>query len=161
MFNKTVKSGGDAPVAEPPARSSLSAPRSNAVPSIISADLVIEGNLKSSGEIQIDGRVIGDIESRSVTVGQTAEVQGQVSCESARINGSLSGEIRAKSVIISKTAQIRGDVVHETVAIETGAHVEGHLRRIERETTERLPPPAAEAFEEEDRLDAETGPLPT
>ena len=74
MFNKTVKSGGDAPVAEPPARSSLSAPRSNAVPSIISADLVIEGNLKSSGEIQIDGRVIGDIESRSVTVGQTAEV---------------------------------------------------------------------------------------
>jgi len=142
MFNKTSKAD-EAVTSDAPARTAAPPARSNAVPSIISADLVIEGNMRSSGEIQIDGRVVGDIESRSLTIGQTAEVQGLVSCETVRVNGSMSGEIRAKSVIIAKTAQVNGDIVHESVAIETGAHIEGHLRRADRQPAERLPPPNA------------------
>ncbi len=99
----------------------------------------VEGTLRSAGGIQVDGRVIGDVGSRSVTIGQEAHVQGQISCETARIDGYLSGEVRAKSVVISKSAHIAGDVVHETVAIEAGAHIEGSLKRISSEEAQRLP----------------------
>ena len=48
------------------------------VPSIISADLTITGNLQSDGDIQIDGQVDGDVLSRSLTIGQGAKVNGTV-----------------------------------------------------------------------------------
>ena len=33
------------------------------VPTIISVDMVVEGNLKTSGDVQVEGRVIGHIEA--------------------------------------------------------------------------------------------------
>ncbi len=114
--------------------------RVQSVPSIIAANLQVEGTLRSSGDIQIDGRVIGDVVSNAVTIGAEAHVQGQVTCETARIDGYLSGEVRAKSVVISKTAHITGDVVHETISIEAGAHIEGSMKRISSEEADQLPP---------------------
>ncbi|GAB5470780.1 MAG: polymer-forming cytoskeletal protein [Rhodospirillales bacterium] len=152
MFNKANKtSGAPATAMETPPRAPSSSTRAGAVPSIISADLVIEGNLHSTGDIQIDGRVIGDIQSRAVTIGQGADVQGHVACESARVNGRMSGEIKAKSVVISKSAEIVGDVIHESVAIEAGAHIEGSLRRIASEAAERLPAPDRADWSESDQ----------
>ena len=40
----------------------LAQPRPTGVPSIISADMTIRGNLKCAGRLQIEGTVLGDIE---------------------------------------------------------------------------------------------------
>jgi cytoskeletal protein CcmA (bactofilin family) len=47
------------------------AARSSA-PSIISADLVVSGTLTSTGDIQIDGRVEGDVRSAGLVIGDKA-----------------------------------------------------------------------------------------
>ncbi len=122
--------------------------RTSVAPSIIAANLQVEGTLRSAGDIQVDGRVIGDVISRAITIGTDAHVQGHVTCETARIDGYLSGELRAKSVVVSKSAHITGDVLHETVAIEAGAHIEGNLKRISSEEAARLPPPEGEDWAE-------------
>ncbi|MEO1193196.1 MAG: polymer-forming cytoskeletal protein [Pseudomonadota bacterium] len=158
MFSKSSKAAGSLPATVDTPRSTP-AGRGSAVPSIISADLLIEGTLRSSGDIQVDGRVVGDIESRSVTIGQGAELQGQVVCETIRVNGRVSGEIRAKSVVISKSAEIFGDVIHESLAVEAGAQIEGSLRRLGAETSGEIAAPEEQAWAEGDAEVVEAEPV--
>jgi len=109
-----------------------------AVPSIVSADLTIEGNLNSQGEIQVDGVVKGDIKCKALIVGVKGSVTGEVLAQTVRMHGSIKGMIRAKSVFLASTARMSGDVEHESLAIEPGAFMEGHCKRI----TEAAAPPA-------------------
>lgn len=112
---------------------------SSAVPSIISADLKIIGNLQSSGDIQVDGQVEGDVLSRTLTVGEGAIVKGSVRGETVRICGEVHGEVSASSVIIAKTARVSGDVVHQSLAIEAGAYLEGSIKRMEANRSPAVP----------------------
>lgn len=106
---------------------------SSGVPSLISPDLTIEGNLKSDGDIQLDGLVEGDVETRTLTVGEDGTVHGSVTAESVRICGKVDGEVRAGSVSLARTAEVRGDVVHDSLAVEAGAFIDGRCRPARRE----------------------------
>src|SRR5512145_3009840 len=55
-------------------------------PSVISAELKVVGNLICSGDVQIDGAVEGDVESRTVTIGEGAKVKGGTSAETVIIS---------------------------------------------------------------------------
>lgn len=101
------------------------------VPSIVSADLRIEGNLHSIGDVQIDGIVDGDISSKTLTVGEGAEVHGAIEAETLRICGSVEGEVSAKTVILTKTARVYGDVLHESLSVEAGALIHGFCKRLD------------------------------
>lgn len=101
------------------------------VPSIISADLRINGDLVCSGDVQVDGWVEGDIQSRNIVIGEGATVHGSLQAETVRICGLVKGEIRADSVVLEKTAKVTGDVLHKTLAIEQGAQLEGMCKRLE------------------------------
>lgn len=99
------------------------------VPSIISADLKITGDLISDGDIQLNGTLVGDIKTGSLTIGESAHVEGKVSAKEIRISGEVTGEVMAEDVTLTKSARITGDIIHESLSIESGADVEGHLRR--------------------------------
>ena len=101
------------------------------VPSIISPDLKIIGDLKSSGDIQIDGRIEGDINSRLLTVGEQATVEGCIVADTVRISGTVLGQVRAKTVHLDKKARVTGDITHEILTMEAGAFFEGQVRRME------------------------------
>ncbi|WP_019643890.1 bactofilin family protein [Novispirillum itersonii] len=100
------------------------------VPSIISADLSITGDLASTGEIQIDGTVEGDIECTVLIVGVNGSVTGEIKAETVRLHGRVTGQVRATTVFLAATARMTGDVMHESLAIEPGAFMEGHCRRM-------------------------------
>jgi cytoskeletal protein CcmA (bactofilin family) len=126
--NKTPVSG------KPTEKPMASAPSSKStVPSIISASLHVVGNLVSEGDIQIDGAVDGDIRTTIVTIGNSAEVKGEVVAESVTVHGRVEGTIRARTVILGKTARIDGDIYQETLAIEAGAHFEGNCRKLSKQ----------------------------
>jgi len=163
MFSKGSGKTPDVPVA-PPAESlnsgsnSSTMPKGVAVPSIISADLKITGNLTSSGDIQVDGAVEGDISSRTLTVGEDAHIDGSIVAESVRVCGQVSGEVRATSVTLAKTARVKGDIAHQSLSIEAGAYIEGNIRRLEPDSSsaeanvsviksmqQNAPPPPPEA----------------
>lgn len=106
-------------------------PKVPSPPSLLSTDLEITGNLKSDGEIQIDGVVNGDIFADVLIVGESAHVNGEITAESVRVHGHVTGQIKASSVSLAKTAHVLGDILHGNLAIEQGAFLEGHCRRIE------------------------------
>lgn len=107
------------------------APQKRAAPSILGADLRIVGDLISDGEIQIDGNIDGDVRTRSLLLGKSAIVKGEVVAESVRVHGTVNGQIKAQSVILAKTARVVGNIQHGTLSIETGAYLEGHCTRMD------------------------------
>jgi len=128
MFSKESKSNGTSTPTNGAVESRIS---HGGVPSIISADLTIVGNLKSSGDIQIDGTVEGDIDSRTLTVGEGATVKGSITAETVRVSGNIVGQVKANAVSLAKTAKVNGDITHETLTMEAGAFLEGGVRRLE------------------------------
>jgi cytoskeletal protein CcmA (bactofilin family) len=101
------------------------------VPSIISPDLEIVGDLKSDGEIQIDGTVKGDIKGHMLTVGEQGKVDGSTVAETVRIFGTVNGRVQAKTVRLDKSARVTADITHETLTIEAGAYFEGQVQSLE------------------------------
>ena len=95
------------------------------IPSIISADLKVEGNLISNGDIQIDGTVEGDVTSVGLTVGDAATVRGALEAESIRVYGTVIGTLTANSVVLAVSAKVDGDITHGTLSMEAGASFAG------------------------------------
>ena len=122
MFSKNSKTAVGSQSSQPVIKSSP--------PSIISADLKIVGDLSSNGEIQIDGTIDGDIRTNSLLVGETANIKGEIVADSVDVHGSINGQIKSRAVHLAKTAHVVADILHEDLAIETGAFLEGHCKRI-------------------------------
>lgn len=97
-------------------------------PSIISSDLVLRGNLVTTGDIQIDGNIEGNIRSQSVTIGEKASVNGEIIADDIAIRGRVVGTIRGRRVQLCSTCHVEGEILHETLAVETGAFFEGSCR---------------------------------
>jgi cytoskeletal protein CcmA (bactofilin family) len=103
-------------------------PRQLSAPSIISADMVINGTLVSSGDTQIDGRVEGDVRSVGLVIGDKAEIHGEILAEDVTVRGKVMGRIRARKVLLAATSHVEGDILHEAFAVESGAFFEGNCR---------------------------------
>jgi cytoskeletal protein CcmA (bactofilin family) len=112
----------------PRSQHQLGSPRTYAGPSIISSALVIVGRLESAGDIQIDGKVDGDVRGQAVRIGGTAVVKGTVTGDLVELAGSLEGKIEARSVVLSRTARMSGDIVHQSLQIEEGSYFNGASR---------------------------------
>jgi cytoskeletal protein CcmA (bactofilin family) len=102
--------------------------RTLSAPSIISADMVINGTITSTGDIQIDGRIEGDVRSVGLVIGDKAEIHGEVLAEDVTVRGKVVGKIRARKVLLAATSHVEGDILHEAFAVESGAFFEGNCR---------------------------------
>ncbi len=94
-------------------------------PSIITADVDIEGHLHSVGELQIDGNVHGDVRAHAVVIDVNGVVHGCVVAEEVVVRGRVVGPIRGIDVHIFTGAQVEGDVISTTLLIDKGAWLEG------------------------------------
>ncbi|SIO08069.1 protein CcmA, bactofilin family [Rhodovulum sp. ES.010] len=106
-----------------------STPKAKPPASILSSDLTVSGNLKTSGDIQVEGTIEGDIHAHLLTVGENATVRGEVLADDVVINGRVIGRVRGLKVRLTSTARVEGDIIHKTIAIESGAHFEGSVQR--------------------------------
>lgn len=121
----------DAVVPRPMTDYAPSVPRTKAAASVLSSDLTVVGNLKTTGDIQVEGTVEGDIRAHLLTVGETATIKGEIVADDIVVNGRVVGRVRGLKVRLTSTARVEGDIIHKTIAIESGAHFEGSVQRQE------------------------------
>ena len=134
----------EAPMTKPSMEFTPSAPKGKVSPSVLSADLTIVGNLRTTGDIQVEGTVEGDIRAHLLTVGETATIRGEIVADDIVVNGRVIGRVRGLKVRLTSTAKVEGDIIHKTIAIESGAHFEGSVQRQEDPLSSgRAPVPAA------------------
>jgi len=83
----------------------------------------IKGNIKSNGDLRIDGFITGHINaSGKVVVGSTGRVEGEISCQNADISGDVKANIRVSELLSLKAnAVVSGDIFTNKLAIEPGA----------------------------------------
>ena len=119
MFNKNDQ--------RPAARSG------NGTLSFLGAEVTVTGNIGGQGNLHIDGRVDGDVSCTSLIVGNSGQVNGNITADNAKIAGSINGTVAAKVLTIEASARITGDLSYDSVSVETGAQVDGRVKRLSRE----------------------------
>ncbi len=119
MFNKNDQ--------RPAARSG------NGTLSFLGAEVTVTGNISGQGNLHIDGRVDGDVSCTSLIVGNSGQVNGNITADNAKIAGSINGTVAAKVLTIEASARITGDLSYDSVSVETGAQVDGRVKRLSRE----------------------------
>ncbi len=88
---------------------------------------VIHGEVKSEGDIRIDGRVNGTLISKAkVVIGASGVVEGDVYCQNASIEGKVIGKLEVMDLLdLKKSAKIDGDIVTKKIVVEEGATFNG------------------------------------
>ena len=91
----------------------------------------LEGDLRTSGSIDVAGLVNGNIFVSEMTVAETGSIRGAIEAASIEINGHVEGKISADVVIVGKTAVVKGDIFFKnSLKTEEGADIEGYIKRI-------------------------------
>ena len=127
------------------------APKAKPPASVLSSDLHVTGNLKTTGDIQVEGTVEGDIRAHLLTIGEGATIKGEVIADDVVINGRIVGRVRGLKVRLTSTARVEGDIIHKTIAIESGAHFEGSVQRQDDPLNAKGKAPAQQPQEQQQR----------
>ena len=99
--------------------------------SYVGETMQLDGDLRSSGSIDIAGLINGSVFVSELTVVDTGSVRGSVEAATIEINGHVEGKISADSVIVGKTAVIKGDIFFKnTLKTEEGADIDGYIKRV-------------------------------
>ena len=99
--------------------------------SYVGETLQLEGDLRTSGSLDIAGLINGNVYVSEAIVSETGSVRGSIEASKIEINGHIQGKITADSIIIGKTAVIKGDVYFKnTLKTEEGADIDGYIKRI-------------------------------
>ena|SRR5688572_8620434 len=95
---------------------------------LIGAGTTIEGEIKSMGDIRIDGTIIGSVHSKSkVVIGATGQVQGDIQCQNADISGTVQGKtVVTEMLFLKSTAKLNGDISTGKLVVEVGASFTGN-----------------------------------
>ncbi|MBK6400109.1 MAG: polymer-forming cytoskeletal protein [Bacteroidetes bacterium] len=94
---------------------------------LIGAGTVIEGDIRSNGDIRIDGTVIGHVISKAkVVIGATGVVEGDVNSQNADVSGVIKGKTAVSELLFLKSSsKVIGDIVTGKLVVEVGATFTG------------------------------------
>jgi len=99
----------------------------NTTINLISIGTEITGDIKSNGDIRIDGSLKGNLNTKGkVVIGPTGKVNGEVICKNSEVSGFLEGKITVGQLLNLKAAsKILGDIATSKLSIEPGAIFSG------------------------------------
>jgi cytoskeletal protein CcmA (bactofilin family) len=88
------------------------------------------GNIETPGNIRIEGKIIGDIHSRSkVVVGPGAEIDGNIHSQTCEVEGLVKGSLKIQELLVLKpTSKVEGDIETGKLIVESGANFFGKCK---------------------------------
>jgi len=103
---------------------------------LISSGTDITGDIKSGGDLRIDGTLNGNLSTKGkVVIGPTGKVNGEVICKNSEVSGTVEGKITVHQLLILKvSSKIFGDIVTSKLSIEPGAIFSGNCKMSDNET---------------------------
>lgn len=102
-------------------------PNQNSALNMIGLGTVINGDLSSDGDLRIDGKINGQVSSKSkIAMGAGAEISGDVNARSADISGKIEGDVNiGETLFLRSSAKIKGNITTSKLVIESGAEFNG------------------------------------
>lgn len=138
MFNKSSSTSNSPTSPQPSApaeiplqsRNKMPQKSSGSAPSILGRDIVVNGEIKSDGDVQIDGRHEGNIVVNKLTVGEQGVINGTVKAKLVHVRGKIMGKIQANVVELAETANVTADITQDRLTIANGAFFDGNCSRL-------------------------------
>ena len=113
------------------------------IKSLIAQGSAIEGNLKFTDGLRIDGEVTGDIRAFDsgpsiLVISEAATVTGHIYADHVIINGCVVGPVHASELLeLQPKARITGDVSYKALEMHQGAVITGQLRPTHQELEDK------------------------
>ena len=113
------------------------------IKSLIAQGTCIEGNLKFTDGLRIDGEVMGDIRAVEggasiLVISESATVTGHIHADHVIINGRVMGPVHASELLeLQPKAKIAGDVSYKALEMHQGAVISGQLMPTSQEAEEK------------------------
>ena len=104
------------------------------IKSLIAQGSRIEGNLRFTEGLRVDGEVFGDLRANPdqpsiLVISEEAIVQGAIDADHVIINGSVKGPVNARELLeLQPRARIEGDVTYKALEMHQGAVISGQLK---------------------------------
>ena len=99
--------------------------------SLVGETMQLEGDLRSSGALDIAGLINGNVFVSEMIITETGSIRGAIEAGSIEINGHVEGKISADTIIVGKSAVIKGDIFFKnTLKTEEGADIDGYIKRV-------------------------------
>ena len=105
------------------------------VPSIISYDTKIKGDIWGGDTIHIDGKIEGNIMCNEVIIGTRGYILGDIKAKSLSVYGTVNGKIETEELFVAKNAKVIGNAYYNQIALEPGAYVEGNCIPMNKKTS--------------------------
>src|SRR5450631_2606739 len=101
--------------------------------SLIGSGTSLKGDITSSGDLRIDGTLVGNIIcSSKVIIGANGVVEGDISGITADIMGKVNGTIKVQELLQFKSnCQVNGNLHSEKLQIEPDANFNGQCHMIQ------------------------------
>lgn len=103
--------------------------RSGATFSYIGGEVTVTGDIATTSELHLDGKVLGDISCGALTQGESGEVRGNIKAAEARLAGLVDGAVEAGILTLEASARVTGDILYESLSVAAGAEIEGRFKR--------------------------------
>ncbi|MCU0317915.1 MAG: polymer-forming cytoskeletal protein [Amoebophilaceae bacterium] len=86
-----------------------------------------EGHLNTAGNIRVEGKVVGSIQTKAkIVLSHTSVVEGNIIAKTAEIGGEVQGAIMVSGLLTLKpTATVKGDIMTSKLVFEEGAKFNG------------------------------------
>lgn len=90
----------------------------------------INGDITCKGDIRIEGKLIGNLNTEGkLVVGESGIIEGNVVCANATISGGIKVNISVNELLVLKsTANLVGEIVTNKLQIEPGANFSGSCK---------------------------------
>ena len=87
---------------------------------LIGNGTTITGDIKSNGDVRIDGKLKGNLSiSGKLVVGPSGNIEGNVSCQNADVSGEIHGKVSVNELLSLKaSAKLLGDIITGKISIE-------------------------------------------
>ena len=96
----------------------------------IGKSIVIKGDIVSSGDLVIDGQVVGtiDLGDHDLTIGPTAAVQANLVAKCVTVSGKVKGNVKGVTKVeLKATGSIEGDVTAPSFVMDLGGALAGRV----------------------------------
>lgn len=94
---------------------------------IIGTGTSIEGNVESSDNVRIEGKLKGIIKTKSkIVLGASAVLEGDIFARNAEILGTVKGKIEVTDLLIlGEGCKVQGDIITNKLEVRDGASFNG------------------------------------
>tara|TARA_B110000977_G_scaffold176496_1_gene232236 strand:- start:40 stop:498 length:459 start_codon:yes stop_codon:yes gene_type:complete len=96
--------------------------------SVVQSDLLITGNIRTTGILEFAGQIDGDVSSDTLIISYEGTITGRVSTKHLMSSGNISGKISAEDVQLKSMSQTKAAMRCKRITVEFGAVIEGKVQ---------------------------------